>query len=124
MTGLRNFGEVAFGAIYLIGAVFNSVWTMRHTDEFYGGFADGAWFGPARSLIRDVVIPNARVFTVALIVFQLAIGVLILTRGDLVTPALVAGGTFAGLAALASSPGGTAGNMILAALQFALAAAR
>ena len=80
--------------------------------------------GPARSLIRDVVIPNARVFTVALIVFQLAIGVLILTRGDLVTPALVAGGTFAGLAALASSPGGTAGNMILAALQFALAAAR
>lgn len=124
MTGLRTFGEIGLGVIYLIGAVFNAVWTLGHTGEFYGGFADGAWLGPARSLIRDVVLPNARVFTLLLVVFQTTVAVLVLTRGDLVAPALVAGGAFAVVAALASSPGGTAGNLVLAAVQFALAFAR
>jgi hypothetical protein len=124
MTGLRTFTEIGIGMIYLIGAVFNSVWTLGHTDEFYGGFADGAWLGPARSLIRDLIIPNARVFTMLLIVFQVVIGVLIITRGDLVSPALIAGGSFAVIAALASNPGGTVGNLILAGIQFTLASAR
>ena len=124
MTGLRTFAEIGIGAIYLIGAVFNSIWTLGHTEEFYGGFAEGAWLGPAQSLIRDLIVPNARMFTIVLIVFQVTIGILILTSGDLVKPALIAGGTFAVVAALASNPGGTAGNLLLAGIQYALAFAR
>lgn len=124
MTGIRTIAEIGIGVIYLIGAVFNSVWTLGHTDEFYEGFAEGAWLGPARSLVRDLVMPNARVFTVLLIVFQVTIGVLVLTRGDLVGPALLVGAAFALVAALVSSPGGTAGNLVLAGIQIALAVAR
>jgi hypothetical protein len=39
-----------------------------------------------------VVIPNGRLFTVLLIVFQTAVAIAILTRGDLVNAALLAGG--------------------------------
>ncbi len=124
MSGLRTIGEIGMGLIYLVGAGFNSLWTFGHTDQFYGSFADGAWLGPARSLIRDLIIPNARLFTVLLIVLQVVVGVLILSRGDLVRTALIIGGIFALVAALASSPGGTAGNLFLAGIQFALALAR
>ena len=49
---------------------------------------------------------------------------MILTRGDLVTAALIAGSVFSVLAALASSPGGTVGNVMLAAIQVVLAASQ
>lgn len=53
--------------------------------------------------------------------FQLAVAVAILTRGDLVPAALLSGASFAVLAAVASSPGGTIGNLSVAAIQAALA---
>ena len=74
MTGLRTFAEIGIGAIYLIGAVFNSIWTLGHTEEFYGGFTEGAWLGPAQSLIRDLIVRNARILGFSLI----GIGLLIL----------------------------------------------
>ena len=97
---------------------------LRHTTEFYEGFADGSWLEPAASFIRTVIIPNGTLFTVALITFQITISILIFTRGDLVAAALFAGGTFALVVALFSSPGGAIGNLVLAAIQFGLAAAR
>lgn len=52
------------------------------------------------------------------IAFQIAVAVSILSRGSLVRPALLIGGLFALLVALFSSPGGTVGNVVLAAIQF------
>ena len=124
MSGFRTAAEVGMGVIFLIGAAFNGVYTLGHTDDFYGGWADGAWLGPARTLVRDVVIPNGRLFTILVIVVQVAVGIAILSRGDLVKLGLLAGGAFAVLAALASSPGGTVGNLVLAAILFGLALAR
>lgn len=46
---------------------------------------------------------------------------MILLRGDLVRPALLAGGGFALVAAAASSLGGTIANLALAAIQFTFA---
>ena len=43
MTGLRTFGEVAIGAIHIAGATFNAVWTLRHSEEFYGDFVAHSW---------------------------------------------------------------------------------
>lgn len=124
MTGFRTVAELVMGVFYLIGAAFNLVWTFTHTDKFFGAFADGAWSRPAESLMRDFVIPNGRLITVLIIVFQVAVGVLILTRGDFVRTALIAGGLFAVATALVSSPGGTVGNLVLASIQFWLAFAR
>ena len=110
--------------IFAIGAVFHTVYTLSHTDEFYGSFADGAWFGPARRFVNQVVIPNATFFTILVIVFQVTVAALIFTRGDLATVALFAGAGFALLAAMASNTGGTIGNMALAGIQWVLAVAR
>lgn len=121
---VRTVAEIAVGVLFAVGAVFNTAYTLRHTDEFYGEFADGAWLSPAEWLIRNVVIPNGTLFTVLLITFQAAVAIAILTRGDLVTVALLAGGSFALVVALFSNPAGTAANLILAAIQFGLALSR
>lgn len=124
MNGLRTAAEIAIGLLFGVGATFNTLYTLSHSNEFYGAFAEGAWFSPSRWLINNVVIPNATVFTIGLIAFQVALAVAILTRGDLVRTALIAGATFSVLAALASSPGGTVGNLVLAAIQAALVVSR
>jgi len=84
----------------------------------------GAWHEPARWFLRVVVVPNATAVTVALIVFEVAVAVLILAQGALTRPALVAGAVFAVLAAVLSSPGGTVGNLLLAGVLGTLATAR
>lgn len=124
MSGLRTVVEIGIGVLFGVGAAFNTAYTLRRGDKFYGSFADGAWLSPARRVITHAVLPNATVFTVGLILFQVTVAALILIRGDLVTSALVAGAAFAVLAALASSPGGTLGNLVLAAIQIALVASR
>lgn len=124
MTTFQTVAEIAMGVLFAAGAIFNAAYTLGHGDKFYGSFADGAWLGLARRFIRSVVIPSATAFTVCLIAFEAVVAVAIFTRGDLVRPALVAGALFATVAALASSPGGAAGNLILAALQAGLALAR
>ena len=124
MTTVRYVLEIALGALYLVGAAFNAVYTIRHGDTFYGAFLKGAWHEPARRLLRAAVLPHARAFTGSLILFQLAVALMILTRGDLVRAGLIAGAVFAAAAAVVSSPAGTVGNLALAALQAALAVSR
>ena len=34
--------EVAVGVLYVVGALFNAVYTLRHSQEFFGEFADCA----------------------------------------------------------------------------------
>ncbi|MDH3293029.1 MAG: hypothetical protein OER95_01755 [Acidimicrobiia bacterium] len=121
---MRSVLEILIGALYLVGAGFNVAYTLRHGDEFYLGFVNGAWLGPARRFTESMVVPNSRPFTVLLILFQLGVGFSILTRGGAVIPALVVGGVFAAVVALFSSPGGTIGNLALAIAQLVLAAAR
>lgn len=118
---LQSVAEMAVGVVYAAGAVFNTVYTLRHTACFYGDFADGAWLKPAEWFIRNVVIPHGRLFTVILIVFQAAVAVAILTRGDFVEAALLVGGAFSLVVAFFSSPAGTAATLGLAMIQFALA---
>ena len=120
----RSVAEVVVGLIYAIGAIFNTVYTLRHAEDFYGDFADGAWLRPAGAFVRDRVVPHGGAFTLALIIIQVAIAVAILSRGSLVVPALVVGGVFALTVAFFSSPGGAIGNLALATIQFALALAR
>lgn len=124
MSTLRSVAEVGFGVLFLVGAAFNTVYTSRHGEEFYGSFARGAWLAPARSLIDRWVLSNATVITVMIVIFQVAVGGLILSRGELARPALFAGAGFALMGAMVSSPGGTLGNLALAAGQLVLAVTR
>lgn len=121
MDTLRSLSEPGFGVLFGIGAVFNATYTRTHGEEFYGTFAEGAWFPPARRAIEKLVTPNATLVTALLVLFGASLAIMILLRGDLVRPALIAGGVFALVAAAASSPGGTVANLALAALLATLA---
>lgn len=120
----RNLVEIGFGVLYLIGAIFNSLYTFRHGDEFYGGFADKAIFNPARILIRKVVIPHARLFTISLIAFQLIVALCILSRGPLVKPGLIAGAIFSFGVVFVSNTFGAIASLVMAIVQLYLAYTR
>lgn len=121
---LRSILEIGFGLLYLIGAIFNSAYTLRHGDEFYGSFAENALLAPARTLIRKVVIPHAKVFTVLLIAFQLVVAFCILSRGDLVVYGLIAGAVFNFGVVLVSNTTGAIASLVMAIVQLFLALTR
>ncbi len=121
---IRNILEIGFGILYLIGAIFNSVYTLRHGEEFYGSFADKAILTPAKLLIEKVVIPRARIFTILLIVFQLIVALCILSRGPLVIPGLIAGAIFNFAVVFVSNPSGAIASLVMAVVQLYLALTR
>jgi hypothetical protein len=117
---VRNSIEIGFGVLYLIGAIFNSLYTLRHGNEFYGSFADKAILALSRQLIRKVVIPHARVFTILLIVFQLIVAFCILSRGALVRPGLMAGAFFSFAVVFVSNTTGAIANLVMFFVQIYL----
>lgn len=121
---VRAIAEIALGLVYLIGAIFNSLHTLRHGEEFYGSFARGAWFAPSRGFINRFVIPDSRPVTYLLIVFQLLVAFAILSRGPWVVYGLYAGAMFSLGAAVVSNIAGAMANIVLAVVQFLLALAR
>jgi hypothetical protein len=123
-ASLKNFLEIGFGVIYLIGAVFNFTYTRSHGTEFYTGFADGAWFPPAAWLIRTAVIPNPAVFTAILVSFQVLVGIALLSQGPFVGLALLAGVVFCLYAVFVCNVSGAIANLAMAVLQYYLASLR
>ena len=121
---VRTIAEIGIGLLYVVGAIFNTLYTRTHGEEFYGSFAEGAWFPPAGALVKRYVIPHSRPFTYLLIAFQLLVALAILSRGPYVVYGLYAGAIFALGAALVSSVGGAIANLALAAVQFLLAFTR
>ena len=117
----RNVIEIGLGLLYLIGAIFNILYTFHHGDEFYGSFADKAILAASRQFVRKVVIPRAKLFTGLLIAFQLLVAASILSRGNLVEPALIAGAVFCFIAALVSNASGAIANLLMALVQIFLA---
>lgn len=120
----QNLIEIGFGVLYLIGAFFNSLYTLRHGNEFYGSFAENAIIAPSKHLIRKVVIPHGRVFTILLIVFQLTVAFCILSRGVLVMPGLIAGAIFSFAVVFVSNTSGAIANLIMSVVQVYLALTR
>jgi hypothetical protein len=120
----RDIFEIGFGLLYLIGAIFNGLYTMSHGEEFYGSFANQALLAPSRHLIRKVVVPHARLFTGLLIAFQMLAAASILSRGDLVEFGLLVGAVFCSMAALVSNTPGAVINLLMGGIQLFLAFTR
>jgi hypothetical protein len=117
---LRNILEIGFGILFTIGAIFNSLYTFRNGEEFYGSFAEKGLFPPARLLVQKVVIPRNQFFTFLMIAFQLIVAICILSRGLFVRPGLFAGAVFAFGAAWVSNAGGMIANLLMAIVLFLL----
>jgi hypothetical protein len=123
-ASVRNILEIGFGIIYMIGAGFNFAYTRRHGEKFYALFADGTWFAPASWFIRNFVIPRPGIFTTTLILFQLFVGIALLSQGPYVRLGLLAGTAFCMYAVFVSKVPGAIANLAMAVLQFYLASMR
>jgi hypothetical protein len=123
-ASLRNILEIGFGIVYMIGAGFNSAYTLKHGEEFFGSFAEHTWFSPAKWFINKFVIPNPRIFTITLILFQLFVALALLSQGPYVELGLLAGTAFCLYAVFVSNVPGAIANLVMAVLQFYLASAR
>ncbi len=121
---VKTIVEIGIGLLFLIGAIFNASYTLRHGEEFYGSFAASAWFHPARKLVRNLVIPHAQLFTILLIAAQASIAVMILARGNLVQLGLISGAVFSLAAVPVSNVPGAIANFALVAIQLYLAFTR
>lgn len=71
------------GLFYLAAAAFNSIYTLPRSEEegFFDGYADGAWFPALKDFMNDVFSPNGALFMSLVIIFEVVVGVLILSRG-------------------------------------------
>jgi hypothetical protein len=67
------------GIAYLAAAIFNTVYTLPRSDEL-DGYAEGAWFAFLEDFMWDVFMPNGEIFMVAVIAFEVAVALLILSR--------------------------------------------
>ena len=68
------------GIAYLASATFNFVYTLPRSDEL-DSYADGAWFPFLADFMRDVFMPNGDLFMTLVILFEVTVGLLILSRG-------------------------------------------
>jgi hypothetical protein len=73
-------GRLAVAVLYLAGgALVNAVFLA--TGEDYAEFADGAYIPFVRDTWRSLAVPNHDLFVTLLIVFEAAVGVLVLSGG-------------------------------------------
>jgi hypothetical protein len=82
-------GRLAVAALYLgAGALVNVAFLA--TGEDYAKFADSAYISFVRDTWRSVVVPNHHLFVSLLVVFEAAVGVLVLSGGKRAQLGLVA----------------------------------
>jgi hypothetical protein len=76
----RVVGAWAVGVLFLLaGALVNLIYLLRGTD--YGGFADASYIPFVRETWLSVVAPRQGLFIGLLIVFEAAVGLLVLSGG-------------------------------------------
>lgn len=120
----RKAAELTIGVLYAIGAVHQTFFTLRHSEQFYVEMADQAWLPPAQAFIERFLVPNSVSVTVLVALFEATMAGAILSQGTAVRAALIAGGVFSIVGALTGGPVETIGYALLAALHFWLAAKR
>lgn len=85
----RNAARIALAGFWLLMAGYNLAVTLPGGGEMYEGIADISWPG-FDWIVSNIVQPAAVPFTVVLILWELAIAGLVLSKGVLVRIGLVA----------------------------------
>lgn len=83
----REVVRMVLGSIYLFGAAVN-LWFTLFNPQVYHGFADSA-ITAYKTLWDSVVIPNLTSWLVLVIIFEITVGTLILSKGNFVKIGLV-----------------------------------
>jgi hypothetical protein len=90
---VANFGRTLWGFVFIASGVVNALVTLPN-PQFYWDFAKLTFFPFYRDLIVDLVIPNARVVTILVVIYELIAGTLVLDRGQAARWGLVATGVW------------------------------
>ncbi len=72
------------GLAYLAAAVFNIVYTLPRQDEVVANYGGDAWFGFLAEFMNEIWAPNAELFMVLVIAFEVIVGLLLLSWGRFV----------------------------------------
>lgn len=123
-ASVQNIFVSGLGYLYMIGAGFNFAYTRKYGDKFYARFAERTWFTPASWFIQKFVLTNPGIFTTMLVLFQLFVGIALLTHGPYVGLGLLAGTAFCMYAVFVTSVPSAIVNLALAVLQFYLVTIR
>lgn len=118
----RTVAEIVIGVLYALGTIYQGLFVLRSSEDFYLTMADRAWIELAKGFIQSLLVPNSLIVTILVVVFQGLLAVAILSRGPFVAPALIAGGVFSLVGAFTGSPAETIGFVGLAGMHFWLAA--
>lgn len=93
-TIAANIGRILWGLVFVVSSIVNLIVTLPN-PEFYRAFADLTFFPFYRRLILSVAIPNAQLITALVVLFEFAVGVLILSKGQAVRWGLIGTGMWA-----------------------------
>lgn len=74
-----NIWRTIIGLAYLAAAAFNTIYTLPRSDQL-DGYAEGAWFPFLKDFMWDVFMPNGELFMALVIVFEVVVAILILSR--------------------------------------------
>lgn len=85
----RQIGRLALGALFVLAGALINAWYLL-TDVDYGGFADASYIPFVRDAWQSVVAPNQFLFIGLLVVFEAAVGALVVMGGRRTRIALVA----------------------------------
>jgi hypothetical protein len=85
---VANVGRILWGAFFVAGGVFNAVVTLPNPG-FYRDFADLTFFPFYRSLLLQVALPNATLISALVVVFEFAVGAMVLSKGQAVRWGLI-----------------------------------
>ncbi len=83
-----NIVRVIFGLVMVAGAVANTFMTLTQ-PEIYASFADMSLIPLYRNLWYSLVVPYLEFWLALVIVFELTVGILILSKGPAVKVGLV-----------------------------------
>lgn len=92
-TAAANVGRILWGLVFIASSIVNLMVTLPN-PTFYRTFADLTFFPFYRRLILNVAIPNAQLITALVVIFEFAIGVLMLSKGQAVRWGLIGTGVW------------------------------
>jgi hypothetical protein len=92
---MRNFVRVLFGLFFIAMAIVNVRVTIHNPDLYEEFITEDSTLLPLyNSLWHDLVVPGLPYFLVLLVVFEIAVGYFMLTRGNVVKWSLLAAAIF------------------------------
>lgn len=88
-TRAWNVARGIVGVGFVVSAIGNLVFTVRDPDPIFEFFIDGVTVPVFADLMEDVIAPNPELFVVLTVIFEAAVGIMVLGRGRWVDVGLI-----------------------------------